>query len=118
MEKNLLEVNKVVMDLIQTSQLDNNFKEDFILNPQISIESKLGKKINFPKNVSIFVEDQSNPSIIFLNIPREPELEDFELTEEDLEKVAGGSTPLCYIGGALVVGACIYGVGYLCGRYL
>lgn len=118
MNQNMKEVNDVVMDLIHSAQNDQKLKESFISNPQTVIESNLGKKLNLPEDHSIFVEDQSDPSIIYINIPRQVDVEDFELTEEDLEQIAGGSTPLCYVAAAAVIGGATYGIAYLAGRYL
>lgn len=79
---------KLVKTLIQKAWEDENFKYELINNTETTIESTTGEKVN--KEVKIVVEDQSDNSIIFLNIPREPNLDESKLTEEELNKVAGG----------------------------
>ncbi|WP_229201935.1 hypothetical protein [Arsenicibacter rosenii] len=40
------------------------------------------------------VNDQTDKSKIYVNIPAEPEIESMELSEEQLEAVAGGGQPI------------------------
>ena len=70
---------------------DHEFKNNFVQNPKIVIEEQLGKKLTLSdcKN-KIIVEDQSDKSIVYLNIPANEEINDIELTTEELELIAGG----------------------------
>lgn len=47
------------------------------------------------------VVDQSSEDYIYLNIPRMPDIDNIELTEEELAQVAGGTTWGCAIGGGI-----------------
>jgi len=54
-----------------------------------------------PKGKDIIVCDQSDNSKVYFNIPAEPDLDEVELSEDMLEKVSGGATPLL-IGGFMI----------------
>lgn len=87
---------------------DNNFKNELLSDPKIAIEKFTGKNSHFPDNTSIVVEDQSDSSVIYLNIPRQINLDDFELTEEQLELASGGIIGLCIL---VCVGCAAAGFG-------
>lgn len=84
------------------------FKDQLMKNPITTIEKVTGKELsNLDKK--IIVEDQSDNSIIYFNIPARISLDELELTEEQLEMIAGGATPVvgAYIAGvAIGVGVC------------
>ena len=65
------------------------FKEQLIENPETTIAEVTGQT-DFNNNTKIVVEDQTDTDIIYLNIPRKVNLNDFELTDEQLERVSGG----------------------------
>jgi hypothetical protein len=62
--------------------------------------------------MTVVVEDQTNPSIIYLNIPAKPDYSNIELTDEQLEVIAGGEIGialgigigLAALGGGIAVG--------------
>ena len=87
--------------LAQKAWESSTFKEQLIENPVSSIESITGQKMQ--PDINIIVEDQTDTSKIYLNIPRKIEIDELELTDEQLEMVAGGLTPL--------IPAFLYGVG-------
>lgn len=77
--------------LIEKSWNDKDFKNQLIQNPKEKIAELTGKNLaSFSKEKQIIVEDQSNPSFIYLNIP--PKYDDIELTAEELEVVSGGES--------------------------
>jgi lactobin A/cerein 7B family class IIb bacteriocin len=90
------------------------------IDPHSAIENVVGHKIT--RSTKFIVEDQSDSSTIYINIPRRFGIEDLELTEEELETVSGGITPGFVVAGAIclgvaAVGAVCYGVGYAVGYY-
>jgi len=93
-------------NLIQKSWTDSNFKADLIKNPVATLASFVGKEVTLPANVQLIVEDQSNPSIVYINIPKRVSLDNFELTDEQLDLVSGGEVAIA----ALVVGSFLAGV--------
>lgn len=89
----LTQEQKLLQTIITKSWEDNIFKKELIANPVKAIENLTGKRIKIPENKTMTVVDQSDTSIIYLNIPAEPNMEDIELTEEQLEIIAGGGDP-------------------------
>ena len=100
MEKISLEQQKKWHDLnkelIVRSWESESFKQQLIQNPEAAIAEVAGKEI--PKaNFSFVVEDQTDTSKIFINIPKKVDMENFELTDAELDLVSGG-TPLSDLG--------------------
>ena len=97
----------IVNDLIEKSYTDSNFKKEFISNPEKVIESSYNIEVR--NDIKLVVDDQSDKNIIFLNIPRKVDIDDLGLTDEELEKVAGGVTSahlcLAAMGAALLANA-------------
>ncbi len=69
---------------------DDDFKQNLIRNPIETLNKFTGKKAIISADKIVVVEDQTNPNHIYLNIPAKPNMEDVELTEAQLEIVAGG----------------------------
>ena len=76
--------------LVQKAWSDLNFKEKLLTEPLEAIKLFTGNSENFPENVAVVVEDQTDDSKIYLNIPKKLDLDNFELTDEELEIIAGG----------------------------
>ncbi len=88
---------------------DNEFKATFISSPIEVLEKENGKSLLLPKNKNrVIVEDQTDPNIIYLNIPANEEL-DFEMTQEELEMVSGGVACAGVCLGAIFVGSIVIG---------
>jgi hypothetical protein len=97
---------ELMKTLAQKAWESSTFKEQLIKNPASTIESVTGVKIQ--SNINIIVEDQTDTSKIFLNIPRKIEISELELTDEQLEMVAGGTDLLT----GIVVAAVVFLAGY------
>lgn len=69
---------------------DPAFKEELIASPVAAIEKVSGQKIGAPEGRELVIVDQTDRNYFHLNIPPKPEMDDAELTEEQLEMVAGG----------------------------
>jgi hypothetical protein len=105
--KNSLEVSQRGADLMQSlvhkSWEDSDFKNHLIKSPVSTIEKFTGKTANFNQYNRIVVEDQTDPSIIYLNIAAQPNLDELELSESQLESVAGGVSPIVTL---VIIGFC------------
>jgi hypothetical protein len=79
-----------------------SFKEQLIKNPVVTIGQITGKDLSNFADKKIVVEDQTDVSVIYLNIPAKVNIDELELNEEQLEMIAGGATPLAYVAGCVV----------------
>lgn len=109
--KNQEEGAELMKLLAQKAWESSAFKEQLIQNPVAAIEHVTGKKVTMLLDKKIAVEDQTDESVIYFNIPAKPDFDDLALTEEQLETISGGTTLIC---GAYVAGALIgYGICYM-----
>lgn len=108
----ITEEQKMVAEVIQKAWEDEQFKIALIANPVETIEQFTGTKVNLPEGQILVVKDQTNESIVYLNIPRKVDTENLELTDEQLEMVAGGTDAIFWGGvaiGSIVASAFIAG---------
>lgn len=89
--------------LITKAWESENFKSALINDPKTAIEQAIGAELAIPEGSQIIVEDQTDPNVIYINIPRQVDIDDVELTDEQLENVAGGVDPLTVIGGIVAI---------------
>jgi hypothetical protein len=101
----------IVNDLITKSTNDSKFKKELIDNPKGVIEASYQFEVY--DDVKLVVEDQSDESLIYFNIPRKLSLDEMELTEEELEKVSGGGTPGLVLLGAAGCAVYDFGCGFI-----
>lgn len=87
--------------VIERAWEDENFKKELIAKPIQTMENLTGYKINLPEGKKLVVVDQTDENVVFFNIPRKIDMNSLELTEDQLEQVAGGATPA----------ALLYGIG-------
>lgn len=95
---------EIMKTLAQKAWESSAFKEQLIKNPVATIEQVTGKTVTMLVNTKFVVEDQTDETVIYLNIPAEPNLDNLVLTEEQLETISGGTSPLCicYVAGAVI----------------
>ncbi len=72
--------------IVQRAWKDDAFRDEFIADPKATIEKYSGQKL--PAEVTILAHPEDDKTIHFV-IPPKPANAD-ELSDEDLEKVAGG----------------------------
>ena len=82
--------SEVMNSIISKCWEDEDFKSQLVANPAKAIESFIGKPTNIPEGRKLVVVDQSNDSNIYFNIPAKRNMDDLEMTDEQLEMVAGG----------------------------
>ena len=79
----------IMLTVIGKAWEDESFKQALIDSPVETIEKATGEKLVLEEGVRLVVKDQTDPSTVFLNIPRKTDLDNLELTDEKLELVAG-----------------------------
>ncbi|RSK47566.1 NHLP leader peptide family RiPP precursor [Hymenobacter rigui] len=99
---------KLNAEIVQKAWEDPQFKEELMKNPAATMEKFAGHKLNLAEGQKLVVVDQTDTSTVYFNIPRKVDVDSLELTEEQLETVAGGSTPFCAIGYGFVVGIALW----------
>jgi hypothetical protein len=106
---------ELLQTLAQKAWESSAFKEQLVKNPVATIEQVTGKSLTNLNDKRIVVEDQTDESVIYINIPAKVSMDDLSLTEEQLEQIAGGITPtVAYVAGAAIgIGVC-----WLVDRYL
>lgn len=86
----LTKEQEILQKVIQKAWEDDSFKQALIQDPVTAIESLTGNSVNIPSGKTLVVNDQTDDWVININLPPMPDMEDEELTEEELEIVAGG----------------------------
>lgn len=100
---------ELIQTLVEKAWENAAFKDQLVKSPEATIQEFTNKNFSLPDNKRIVVEDQTNESVIYFNIPAEPNLDGLELTEEQLELVAGGITPtFIALGYGIMAGVAIY----------
>lgn len=67
------------------------FKAALIENPEEAIRSLTGQQVKLPEGKErLVVVDQTDSKAFYFNLPAQVNMDDVELTEEQLEIVAGG----------------------------
>ena len=82
---------KLYAEIVQKAWEDATFKKELTANPVAAIEKLTGKKLNLPEGKTIVVRDQTDESVVYINIPAaSKQMDDVELNDDQLEAVAGG----------------------------
>ncbi|GAA3522382.1 hypothetical protein GCM10022393_41170 [Aquimarina addita] len=84
---------KLLQTIVHKAWESEAFKQELIAHPIKVIEEVTGECITLPKGKTIIVRDQTDESMVYINIPAEPNMDDMELNEEQLEIIAGGGKP-------------------------
>lgn len=90
---------------------DEGFKQSLITSPKETIRSFVDNdKFQLPENIEFVVSDQTNPNVAYINIPAQPSLDDLQLSDEQLEMVAGGEVAVSAFVGSMGVSLAIVGL--------
>lgn len=110
---------KLYQELVAKAWEDATFKEQLISNPKEAIGSFSKKAMVLPEGMNVVVEDQSDVDTIYFNIPRQVDVDNLELSDEQLEMVSGGELPVAVFLTYVAVGATIGATaGLLANKYL
>ncbi|WP_300687742.1 NHLP leader peptide family RiPP precursor [Chryseobacterium sp.] len=81
---------QIIQSIISKAWEDAEFRKELLRNPTETIEKLTGVVVVLPEGKELVVVDQTDKSKIYVNIPAEPEVDNMELTEDQLEIIAGG----------------------------
>jgi hypothetical protein len=81
---------QALQQVINEAWENEAFKAELMADPVEAFEKLTGEKLEL-QGKELIVRDQTDESTIFINIPAEQSLENLELSEEELEAVAGGA---------------------------
>lgn len=115
-QEHLAQGQKLVETLAHKAWGSSSFKEQLINNPKAAVELVTGHA--FPEAINLVAEDQTDESKIYFNIPRKVDINSFELTDEQLEMVAGGDFIVvpamvgCFAAGVATVGLAVAAYAY------
>nr|WP_281168802.1 NHLP leader peptide family RiPP precursor [Rudanella lutea] len=106
---------KLYAQVVAKAWEDAQFKSELINNPLETIEKLTGEKILIGQGQKFLVVDQTDESTVYFNLPKKVELDCMELSDEQLEMVAGGESILLAIAICTFVGGAFVG-GYAIGK--
>jgi hypothetical protein len=91
-------VEDLQKELCKAVWKDESLRKEVIADPRATIEKLFNIKL--ANDLKIRVIDQTEDNVVYLVLPHHPSnIFGFELTEEQLEKVAGGVGNIVYIAG-------------------
>lgn len=82
---------ELYQNIISKAWESESFKNELINFPVKTIEDLIGKKLNIPQGKNIIIKDQTDASIVYINIPAKSDMSDVELNEDQLDMVTGGT---------------------------
>ncbi|MEL6626810.1 MAG: NHLP leader peptide family RiPP precursor [Bacteroidota bacterium] len=83
---------KIIAQLLEKSWDDPNFRQNLIEKPEATIQQATGASLDIPEGRTLKVVDQTDDSYVYLNLPPRPDMDEVELTDTQLELIAGGAS--------------------------
>lgn len=100
-----LSSGKELYESIIIEALKNDlFKKQLIDKPRKTINKYANGEFYLSDEIKVVVDDQSDQSLIYLNIPAKIDIDELELTDEELNHVAGGGTTWSLLSGLICLG--------------
>lgn len=111
--KQQLQGQEVMRAIITKCWEDESFKNELIASPKETIERFTGNPVNVPEGVELVAVDQTNETNVYINIHAPANVDDLQLSDEQLELVAGGEFAALGISLAIVG---LFGAGIAIGQ--
>ncbi len=107
-EQNQMTRNDLEARLVARAWQEDEFKQELLSNPRAAFKREFGDAISLSEDVEIQVIEETGKTFCMV-IPKKPNMNTEELSEDQLEAVAGGIGPLAALGigvaATFVVGA-------------
>jgi hypothetical protein len=87
--------------LVAKAWKNESFKQELLNNPKSVIAQEFGVEIPKQLNIEVMEEDANT---LFITLPMRPDLSGLELSDQELEAVAGGLTPGIAAGVGIIAG--------------
>jgi hypothetical protein len=88
MSDDIIVSRKVVREaLVRTALKDESFRESLVANPKLAVERALGTKL--PEDMEVVVLQDTDEKM-FIVLPMQLPFETGDLSDAELEKIAGG----------------------------
>ena len=107
---------ELLKSLVEKAWENPEFKNQLIKEPKKVLETVTGQKI--AEDAKVVVEDQSNSDYVYFNIPRKVNVDNFELSDEQLEIISGGETVILGACAVLTLVGASFAFGYTIGKDL
>ena len=85
--------------IIAKAWKDDAFKQELLTNSKAVIEREFG--VQLPEEINVQIKEE-NPTSLYFVLPMCPQIEGQEISEEELDAVAGGGTPGIIFGSLMV----------------
>jgi hypothetical protein len=86
--------------IITNAWKDETYKQELLSNPKAVIEREFG--VQLPETVTVHAMEENATSLYFV-LPQRPELPEGEISDAELEAVAGGTSPFLIVGKAIKI---------------
>lgn len=90
---------QVVQQVINKAWEDDAYRASLVNAPKSAIKSLTG--VDIPAGVNLVFADQTDASVQYVNLPPKPDFDNMELSDEQLELVAGGEVIVVAILGLI-----------------
>jgi hypothetical protein len=90
-EQNQMTRNDLEARLVARAWQDDDFKQELLSNPKAAFEREFGDKVHISEGSADIRVFEEKANSFYLVIPKKPNINTEELSEDQLEAVAGGS---------------------------
>lgn len=102
-----------VRSVVEKCWEDTSFKNELIASPVATLEKYTNGSFSIAGDKNLVVTDQTDTTKMYFNIPAKPDFSNMELSDEQLELVAGGE----FVVGGTILGVCALAGGIAVGYF-
>lgn len=102
---------KMIQTAVNKAWEDPSYMKELVASPSQAIQTATGHGL--PEGTNLMIHDQTDPHTVYINIPPKPDFSNMELTDDQLEEVAGGELAVtAVVSVTLAAAALSYTIGY------